>query len=56
VLNGPVGQIAASLMRSKRVNFFADTLRVKSSGTSKRTRWHQDQAFFWVDGKQMCVI
>lgn len=56
VLNGPVGQIAASLMDSKRVNFFADTLWVKSPGTGKRTRWHQDQAFFWVDGRQMCVI
>jgi ectoine hydroxylase-related dioxygenase (phytanoyl-CoA dioxygenase family) len=56
VLNGPVGQIAASVMGSKRVNFFADTLWVKSPGTGKRTRWHQDQAFFWIDGRQVCVI
>lgn len=56
LLNAPVGAIAARLMGSARVNFFADLLWVKEAGTGKRTRWHQDQAFFWVAGKQMCVI
>lgn len=55
MLNGPAPAIAAALMRTARVNFFADTLWVKESGTSKRTRWHQDQPFFWIDGR-MCVI
>ena len=56
LLNGPVPAMAARLMRARRVNFFADTLWVKDPGTTKRTRWHQDQAFFWVAGRQMCVI
>ena len=56
ILNGPVPEMAARLMHSARVNFFADTLWVKEADTAKRTRWHQDQAFFWIDGKQMCVI
>ncbi|MFO0996606.1 MAG: phytanoyl-CoA dioxygenase family protein [Alphaproteobacteria bacterium] len=55
MLNGPAPAIAARLMGASRVNFFADTLWVKDGGTEKRTRWHQDQPFFWVDG-QMCVI
>ncbi len=55
VTNGPAPAIAAALMRTARVNFFADTLWVKEAGTPKRTRWHQDQPFFWVDGP-MCVI
>ena len=55
MLNGPAPAIAARLMRAQRVNFFADTLWVKDAGTTKRTRWHQDQPFFWVDG-QMTVI
>ena len=55
MLNGPAPAIAARLMDSARINFFADTLWVKDSGTAKRTRWHQDQPFFWVDG-HMCVI
>ena len=56
VLNGPAAAIAARLMRSEQANFWADTLWVKQAGTPKRTRWHQDQPFFWVDGQQMCVI
>ena len=56
VLNGPAAAIAARLMRSGQSNFWADLLWVKHAGTPKRTRWHQDQPFFWVDGKQMCVI
>lgn len=55
MLNGPPPAIAARLMGTSRVNFFADTLWVKDGGTDKRTRWHQDQPFFWVDG-EMCVI
>lgn len=55
MLNGPAPAIAARLMGSERVNFFADTLWVKDGGTPKRTRWHQDQPYFWVDG-QMTVI
>ena len=56
VLNGPCAAIAARLMRSGQCNFWADTLWVKQTGTPKRTRWHQDQPFFWVDGRQMCVV
>lgn len=56
VLNGPTGVLAAKLMNSQRINFWADTLWVKQAGTPKRTRWHQDQPFFWVNGRQMCVI
>jgi ectoine hydroxylase-related dioxygenase (phytanoyl-CoA dioxygenase family) len=55
MLNGPAPAIAARLMKSPRVNFFADTLWVKDGGTPKRTRWHQDQPYFWVDGR-MAVI
>ena len=56
VLNGPTAGLAAQIMGSRRINFWADTLWVKQSGTLKRTRWHQDQPFFWVNGRQMCVI
>ena len=56
VLNGPTGALAAHVMVSERVNFWADTLWVKQAQTPKRTRWHQDQPFFWVNGRQLCVI
>ena len=56
ILNGPAAAAAARLMASERVNFWADTLWVKEAGTPKRTRWHQDQPFFWIDGTQVCVL
>ena len=56
ILNGPAAAVAARLMASERVNFWADTLWVKETGTPKRTRWHQDQPFFWIDGTQVCVV
>ena len=56
VLNGPAAAAAARLMASERANFWADTLWVKAAGTPKRTRWHQDQPFFWLDGTQVCVL
>ena len=56
VLNGPAPAVAARLMASRQVNFWADTLWVKQAGTSKRTRWHQDQPFYWIDGTQVCVL
>ena len=56
VLNGPAAAAGARLMGSKRANFWADTLWVKEAGTPKRTRWHQDQPFFWIDGRQVCVL
>ena len=56
VLNGPAAAAAARLMASERANFWADTLWVKAASTPKRTRWHQDQPFFWLDGTQVCVL
>ena len=56
VLNGPAAAAAARLMASERANFWADTLWVKEARTPKRTRWHQDQPFFWIDGTQVCVL
>ena len=56
VLNGPAAAAAARLMASERANFWADTLWVKEAGTPKRTRWHQDQPFFWIDGSHVCVL
>lgn len=52
----PAAEIAARLMRSTRVNFFYDGLWVKERGTPKRTRWHQDQPYYSVDGRHMCIL
>lgn len=56
VFDSPAGEAAARLMGSKRINFFYDGIWVKGEGTPKRTRWHQDQPYYPVDGRQICVI
>ncbi len=55
-LESPAGEIAARLMRSARVNFFYDGIWVKDRGTPKRTRWHQDQPYYSVNGQHMCIL
>ena len=52
----PVGEVAASLMRSKRINLLHDAMWLKEPGTSRRTPWHHDQPFYCMEGTQMCVV
>ena len=44
--------VAAKLMRSNRVQLFHDHVLVKEPGTSKSTPWHQDQPYYFVEGRQ----
>ena len=53
---GPGSAIAARLLRSERVNLYADSIFVKDPGTSRRTPWHQDQPSLNVDGRQLCNL
>jgi len=55
-LNSPAGEIAATLMQSSRANFLYDAVWVKEAGTAKPSTWHQDQPYYGVDGRQICVI
>jgi ectoine hydroxylase-related dioxygenase (phytanoyl-CoA dioxygenase family) len=55
-LESPAAEIAAMLMRSTKCNFFYDGLWAKGPGTPKRTRWHQDQPYYPVDGRQICIV
>jgi len=55
-LESPAAEIAAKLMRSSKCNFFYDGLWAKGAGTQKRTRWHQDQPYYPVNGRQICII
>lgn len=56
VVASPAAEIAASLMVSARSNFFYDALWAKGRSTPKRTRWHQDQPYYPVNGQQFCVL
>ncbi len=52
VQNSPAAAVAADLMQSSQVQMFHDHVLVKEPGTSKPTPWHQDQPYYFVEGKQ----
>ena len=56
VFESPAAEIAGTVMRSSKVNFFYDQLLVKEPGTAERTPWHQDQPYWAVAGRQVCSI
>ena len=54
--NSPAAEIAANLLRSRRSNFFFDAVWVKEPGTEQRSGWHQDQPYYCVNGRQICIL
>ena len=44
--------VAASLMKSERVQLFHDHVLVKEPGTPKPTPWHADSPYYFVSGVQ----
>ena len=52
VMESPAAEVAATLMRSKTARIFHDHVLVKEPGTSVVTPWHQDQPYYFVDGRQ----
>ena len=51
----PLAEIAAALMRSETVHLYEDSLLVKEPGSKERTAYHQDLAYFHVEGEQVCT-
>lgn len=49
-------RIVASLMQSKRINFWEDTTLVKAPLTPQRTVFHQDWSYFQIEGEQCCIV
>jgi ectoine hydroxylase-related dioxygenase (phytanoyl-CoA dioxygenase family) len=46
--------IARNIMRSKGLIFYFDFMLVKEPGTSQKTPWHYDEAYWPVSGEQIC--
>jgi len=51
-----IANIAAQLMRSKKVNLFHEHVLIKEPGATKKTPWHQDQPYYCVNGKDNCSL
>lgn len=47
-----LARAAAQLMQSQTVQFFHDHVLVKEPGTARKTPWHQDAPYYFVDGRQ----
>ena len=50
----PAADLAMNLMRSQGVIFYFDFMLVKEPGTSAKTPWHYDEAYWPISGNQMC--
>lgn len=52
----PVPALVAGLLGSHRVWLYEDSVLVKEPGTTDRTAFHQDLAYFHLDGDQVCTV
>lgn len=51
----PLPAIVARLLRTSTVRLYEDSVLVKEPGTVERTAFHQDLAYFHLDGDQICT-
>ena len=56
IFNSPAAQICGRLMDSATVNFFFDSVFVRSTGTQFETPWHQDEPYWSVEGYDACSL
>ncbi len=56
VFQSPAADIAAAMLRSRKVNLIFDQFLVKEPGTSTPTLWHHDQTYWPVAGDQVCTL
>ncbi|MBT3536848.1 MAG: phytanoyl-CoA dioxygenase family protein [Rhodospirillaceae bacterium] len=52
-LNSGLGELTATLLGSDNVNLLYDQLFIKEPGTPNPTRWHNDQPYWPVRGRQI---
>jgi ectoine hydroxylase-related dioxygenase (phytanoyl-CoA dioxygenase family) len=56
LFRSPLAELAARIMRARKVNFFYDQLLVKEPRTAGRTPWHQDLPYWPIRGWQIASI
>ena len=52
----PAADLAMNILRSKSIIFYFDFMLVKEPGTSAKTPWHYDEAYWPISGSQMCNL
>ena len=56
IFDSHVADIAANVMQSNGLLFYFDFMLVKEPGTSQKTPWHYDEAYWPVSGEQICNL
>ena len=54
-LRSPLPEIVAALLQSNEVRLYEDSVLVKEPGTQEKTGFHQDMAYFHLDGDLVCT-
>lgn len=55
-LDSPAVEIAQTFLRADRLNLLYDQLFVKEAGADHRTRWHNDQPYWPVSGRDVISV
>ena len=56
MFDSPLGEIAASVMRSTTARYLFDNFWVKEPHSESLTPWHQDQPYLQIAGRQICSL
>ncbi len=56
LFHSPVGQVAASAMRSSTARLYEDLLLYKEAGADGSSGWHRDSPHWPLMGDQMCSV
>lgn len=55
-LDSALPALVTQLLETERLNFWEDTTFVKRPNTPQRTTFHQDYAYFQIEGSQCCIV
>jgi hypothetical protein len=56
VFDSCLPQVASALLKSRKVNLYDDQVLIKPPRTADHTAFHEDQAYFHIDGNKACVM
>ena len=53
---GAIPAVTAAVLRTERLWLYEDSVLVKDPGTPVPTRWHTDDGYFHVEGRQLATV
>ncbi len=53
---GPLPDLVAGVLRTDRLWLYEDSVLIKEAGCSLETKWHSDDGYFHVEGRQLATL